>query len=125
VTDKGLDVWTPAGIERCKRVCVTSGSDDRGFYALRRTAGDMVDDIAGELVADMMLAHRPRSITRRHYTNAKWPRLHAALVGMRARLEKMFTARPEDYPVEGRPATVKKKKRKKPGRRRKRATTPT
>ena len=66
-----------------KRLCKAAEVEHLGFYALRRTAIDLIDGIAGETVADLMACHRPRSITRRHYANRKWPKLHRALLILR------------------------------------------
>jgi integrase len=81
---------TDAIAQSFARLCKTAKVDNRGFYALRRTAIDMVDDIAGESVAAMMGSHRPRSITGKHYATRKWPKLHKALRRLRRRLRPMF-----------------------------------
>jgi integrase len=77
------------------RLCKAAKVEDRGFYALRRTAIDMVEDIAGETVAQMMGSHRPRSITGRHYARRKWHKLHRAMRIMRKRLRAVFAVETE------------------------------
>jgi integrase len=77
------------------RLCKTAEVENRGFYALRRTAIDMIEDIAGESVAQMMGSHQPRSITHRHYARRKWNKLHEAMRVMRERLKPMFDAKSE------------------------------
>jgi hypothetical protein len=71
-------------------LCKTAGVENKGLYALRRTAIDMIDDIAGESVAAMMGSHRPRRITAKHYARRKWPKLHKALRKLRRRLRPIF-----------------------------------
>jgi hypothetical protein len=74
------------------RLCDAARVENKGFYALRRTALDMIDDIAGETSAQLMAAQKPRTILRKHYVRRKWNKLHKAMRAMRRRLQPMFEA---------------------------------
>lgn len=74
-------------------LCVTAKVKNHGWYAIRRTGGQMIDRIAGEPIADLMLSHRPKSVTKKFYVNADFQKLHAALKVMRQQLQPMFDAK--------------------------------
>jgi integrase len=73
-------------------LCRAAGVRCRGFYRLRHTGISMIDDIAGEGVADLYSQHSPRSMTRRHYSNGQFRKLRRALRIMRKRLQPLFDA---------------------------------
>lgn len=84
-----------------KEACSKAGVRYVGFYAIRRTATDMMDEMFGEGVADLFSQHRPRSITKKHYTNKRWRRLFKALERLRTRLGPMFDVLPKDHDDDG------------------------
>jgi hypothetical protein len=75
-----------------KRLCKVAGVEDRGFYALRRTAIDQIDEIADETIADLFGCHAPKSINRKHYSNKRWGKLFKAMRKWKAKLQPMFDA---------------------------------
>jgi integrase len=73
-----------------EELCETAKVRRRGFYMLRRTSIDMIDGIAGDVIADLQACHARRGMNAR-YTNKRFGRLRKALRIMRKRLQPMFT----------------------------------
>jgi integrase len=76
--------------EALEAVCKKIGVRYRGFYAIRRTAIDMMEQIAGKRVADLFCQHRPKDMTEKHYLNKRWRKLFVALLKLREQLQPMF-----------------------------------
>ena len=73
-----------------KAVCEKVGVRYLGFYAIRRTAIDLMEQIAGKRMADLFCQHRTKDMTEKHYLNKRWRRLFAALEKLRDQLQPMF-----------------------------------
>lgn len=51
---------------------------DRGFYALRKTASSEIERI-DPMATEMLLGHTERGL-KRHYAECNWPRLDKAVI---------------------------------------------
>lgn len=75
-----------------KEVCERIGVQYRGFYAIRRTAIDRIEQIGGKRVAALCCQHRTKDMTEKHYLNKRWRKLFACLGKLREELQPLFNS---------------------------------